>query len=807
MLGVVTLASAFWWTVKVVAMMGLAYLGGRLLAPDEPEVDEGEGAAGTRDRLWHPITTQQEGIPRPRAYGKNLHHGNILFKWTDVANNREILHLLIDHGDGPTKGVGDLTTDVFLNDQSASNLTSVELQQRLGTMNQTCMTGFEKPKLEYKINTEMVYGEDPIVFTTPNDFFDDIEYTIMFPNGIKYQHKSGGLAALSVPFKVRIREVGGAYTIIYNSSITTYSGSALFYKFTVSDYYGVERGKQYELEFTALQGTADRLVNAIVIRSIREVIDVEFTKPGRAMIGIRAVATARLSGRLDVKVIREDRIINVWNGTTWTLEYSNNRSMVAWDLATLPAIVGDGDGIPYEIVRYDGIDPAYLDLDFFYAWAQFCGEDSILDGYGGTEQRCACNIIVDAFTDIFTLVSKIAAVGRAHTYWKGHHFTGWIDDVVTTPIDLVTMDSMMHKTWKNYWAIEKELAGVIEVFYEDEKIGYERTKADFPSAAAGGFRNIVSLEGYGIKTRGAAIHYANYLLERNHLIRNKNNFRIHKDAFRYKLGNTIRLQCKIANWGKAFRVVSSTADTITVDRDASEEVSATDALHIRTYDTITEQVVTDSYVVDSVVGKVITVTENWDVTPVKGNLVATGITKLRRIIKMTPTINNYFDVEVETYDVILFDADDIDPDNPNANYIWPGALVSISDPISKTEVQDLIKQWLPAQPNIETPHLSNITWDDDTPEANHVSWSATDEDDDITFTYEGVTYKIDPGSTDDEFIYWSPGATTVLSTTNLVTTAIAKGNWYMCRNLEGVAYPTNSMMIAQIGVLLAGFCG
>ncbi|KKM28088.1 hypothetical protein LCGC14_1568180 [marine sediment metagenome] len=788
--------------ILFVLTIGLSYAGGLFNAPEQPEAaEQGEG---TQNRLWNPITTQQEGIARSRNYGKNLHHGNIISKWTDVVDNREVQYLLIDHGDGPTKGVSVVGGEpqIWINDQPLSNFTAVEYQERLGTMNQTCMTGFENPKNDYKINTELKFGAGPILFTTPNDSFDDIIYVIMFPNGLSYQHKSGGFAALGVRIKVRIREVGGAWTGIYDDTISSYSNSPLFYKFTVSDYYAISRGTQYELEFSKLSGdSVSRVMSDVYIRSVQEVIETEFTHPGRALVGLRAVSSSHLSGKIDVKVVREDRIISTFDVSgNATLEYSNNRAWVAYDIATLPAIDGDGGGTPYAIDRHDGIDPQYLDLDFFYNWSVFCAEE-INDGNGGTEPRCACNLIVDEIKNVTTLVRDIGVVGRATLYWKDQQLTGWIDKAVGERIDLVTMDSIMHKSWKNAWAIAEELAGATEIFYKDEKQGYERTKADAPGTDADRFRNIVSLEGIGLTTRGTAIHYAHYLLERNRLIRNKNSFRTHKEGFRYKLGDVIRLQCRISNWGKAFRVVSNTADTITVDRDASTEVSIGDTLFIRTYDTALKVVVTDTYEVTSVVAKVITVERNWDVTPIKGDIVATGDIKSRRIIKLTPTVDNYFNVEVETYDADLFDADDLDPDNPNANYVWAGAVTQLSDILTRQEIIDYVEPKTPMLADTEIPVPSNLSWDDDTPGGGFIAWSKTDADDDIEIAYRGTAYSITPGNTDKEFVYWNSGSPNVFGATNLAATAFAPGNWMIRINEGGEALPAYGQWIIKTPVI------
>ena len=148
--------SFFVWAVPYVALyVGLHYLGGALQG-DVPEVDA--STSDPQSSSWDPHTTQAEGIPRVRAYGKNLHTGNIVSKWTDVTgtipNQKEVLYLVVEHGDGPTKGTE--SGLVYLNDQPVGNFPEVSVQERLGTMDQTCMTGFEKTKLEHTLkNSEL----------------------------------------------------------------------------------------------------------------------------------------------------------------------------------------------------------------------------------------------------------------------------------------------------------------------------------------------------------------------------------------------------------------------------------------------------------------------------------------------------------------------------------------------------------------------------------------------------------------------------------------------------------------------------
>jgi len=803
-IGAITFWAVVWFFTKIAIVAGLSYLGGRLLAKDPPDSHQRTGMAG---RAWSRLTTQSEDLARPRAYGQNQHGGNIITKWTDVASNREVLYVLLDHGDGPTVGIG--SNNVYINDQLSSNYGSVVVQERLGTMDQTVMTGFEKTKLEYNIDNELIYNTAQ-TFTTPNDFFDDLEWTICWPNGLIKFHKDGKHHAVSVGLKVEISVKDAAsWTTIFNTTISGETFEPKFVRYLASDYTTITKGVQYDLKFTRSTDSGERDTVNMHLKSIREVVSIAFQHPGKALVGIKAIATEQLSGRINIKTIRQDRIINVYNGSSWTLQYSTNRAWIVWDILTQPVIIGNGIGTPYSIARYDGMDTKYLDLVFFYAWAQFC-ETEILSGIGvETEDRCACNVIIREFTNVFTAATELATAGRANIYWKGSILTGWIDNTNTTVTDLVTMDSIVRDSWRNVWAIVPELAGVVEVLFQDAKIGYEDIRVQRGDADAGGWRNIVSVEGVGITSRGIAIHYANYLLTRNKLIRNINKFKVHTDGFRYELGDVIRLQSRPVNWGTAFKVVSATADTITVDRNAASEVSVGDVIHIRTYDTLTSQVVTDTYTVGSIgavgVGNTITATASFDVAPVVGNLVAVGASsdiKLRRIIELEPTMDNFFEVTVETYDATLYDADDLDPSDPNAAYTWPGPTPPDTN-ITKKDIENYVNRTITPEADINVPIPSNLTWAGSG--GDTATWSKTDGDYDITFAYAGTTNIIAADSTTDKYIYWDPASPTVFSHSDVLAVAIGGGDhWMVCINEAGVLSTVTPQQIIHGGLIQAG---
>lgn len=785
--------------VTVGVSIGLAYLGQALFGQDLPEAEPSEDASG---RLWNPRTTQQEGLPRARCYGKNIHHGNVIAKWTDVdGNDREILYLLLEHGDGPTKG--NVADQIWLNNQPVSNFGSVVVQERVGTMNQAVMTGFEKLKLEYPENAELTEADGAYTWTTPNTFFDDIEWTYCFPNGLARWKKSGSRRSTTVHFHQRIREhPAGGWSNLGDIDITAGVTTPYFKKYTASGQgFNCTRGKQYDVELTRITvDGGNRIVRDSFLRSFREVVDVAFTHPGKALTGIKAIATTKLSGSLDVKIIREDRLVNVWNGTVWNIEYSRNRAWVAYDILTQPVISGSS---PYVIERYEGMDPSNMDLEFFYNWASFC-DDQVLDGYGGTEDRLACDIKVDYQTNVWSIVHDIAEIGRAKPYWKGTVLTGWIDKVVSTPTDLVTMDTIMARTWQNHWVLHDELAGSVTVFYQDKNQGYERVPATKSRAAAGSYKRTISIEGIGVKTYGTATHVANHALTRNDLIRNINSFKQFKDGFRHKLGEVIRLQHKTPDWGASYRVIQYIDNnTIKLDRIFAADVG--DIVYVRAYDAGGEAVELDAYTVASVSGAELTIAETWDVNPIKNNIVAIGIAgaiKLRRIIEIEPDATNYFNVTVETYVAALYDADDLDPEAPNADYIWTRPADTIAKPVTHEEVVDLINTLMPPQPDTDIPSLSNLTWTGSG--GDTVAWSKTDATEDIVFTYRGTDYAITADSTTNEFIYWDPASSTSFLSTNIASVALDTGHWLMCVNEDGVPHFVAPFQIIHGAVIQAG---
>lgn len=820
---IATMKFSFWATVTKIAItiainvaiaFAVSYVGGKLFGQDLKERKE---YTDSQNYSWDPRTTSREGLPRPRLYGELMVHGNAVATWTDVIDENEVLYTVIDHGEGPIVGLAG--NDVYLNDQPSGNYEGVTIQERLGTMDQTCMTGFEKTKIEYPLNWELLKDE-PQTFTTPNANFDDLEFTLSFPNGIVYYHKDGDQGALTVGMMAEISEHGeDDWTVCYNERITDSTRSAIFMNIKLSEVspgFVVERGKQYDIRFTRLLTGEDttRTSGRSFIKSVREVHNIAFTYPGRALIGVSALATEKISGSLDVKCVRKGRAVYVYDGENWDIQWSNNRAWVVLDLLTQPVFSGSGaSGDPYTLVRYEGTDPSNVDLAFFYEWAQLC-DVQVNDGKGGTEPFSVCNYIVDAKRKTGDLVHELAEVGRAKLYWEGSVYTGWLDAVANDVTDLITWDTILANSWKNGWVGPDELAGSVEAAYIDEDRGFKRTTYIHSNEQSGAYSRSISIEASGETRRSGAIRLTNFTLKRNQLLRNVNTFRQHKDAVRYKLGDVIRLQALTPDWGTHYRVVSvdSSLQTITVDRRVAG-LAEDDLLYVRTFDDTSgvNDVNVTAYTVDSVSGKDIIVKEVLSPIPGKNAIAAAGTSQsapvLRRIIKIVQGQDNYYDITVEPYNATLYS--DISPNIPSPDYVWPSAIKKVAGPprpITWQNIINLINSLIPPTPDITIPWVSNVTWSYES--GGSMAWGPTDSDDPITFRLNGVTYEIttDSGgsSTTNKYAYWDPNDPNVFLTTDDPAVATAFGNWPLCIKEGTAVYPVVGIPLLHASLIIAG---
>ena len=566
--------------------------------PDQQFLPETGSWNGSSAYGWNPRMTQRQGGVIPKWYGTNRVHPNVIVAQTyvpdpqpelggfplpdgpgdsDVSNH--FIQFLGAVAQGPIES---FVPDLYkINDQSLDNFTDVTFEGKRGLIDQTATSAFSELKTEYMVNLEMKTDEVPIVWTTPGNNFEELEIEILFPYGIYRIDTSRNRHLRKVIFQIEISEKDAeSYTIFLqteffnNESIPlryvyktsqTYTGS----NYIISNTITINKGTQYDIRVRRFIFGGE-LTEIIPIESrlgtVREVVATAYQYPRLAYFSTSALATKNLSGSLTVSAVIEGAIVNVYDGSSWNLEFSDNPAWVLWDIFTRPVISGDGSsGDPYTIERYEGMTVARLDLVKFYELAQFC-DDLVDDGKGGTEKRITFNGGFDTVTNPWQAANKVCEIARCQPYWNGSVLTLAIDKA-TSATQLFTVSNIRLDSFKRTFFPDSSLASEIEIHYRDASKDYIRvpTVVFDPLLTNEGSR--VQLDLFGTTKESEAWRAGQYRLSQNRFLKSIIEFNADVDAIACVLGDVIRVQHDVPNWNIGGLVVSGTATSVTVNKD------------------------------------------------------------------------------------------------------------------------------------------------------------------------------------------------------------------------------------------------
>lgn len=613
--------------VSVGISIGVAYLiraiGG---SPDEADVDS------TPTYGWAPATVQRQGIPIGWAYGTNKQRGNIIAAWRTPSGADETLTMLVAFGEGPDFGI--VADTIYLNGQPVANYDSVTTYERKGLMEQSAV--FSTLKCEYQPELEVIHTDDgggPVTWTTPDADFDSLEIAVKYSG--HYVHADGGTETQTVGVKIEISEHDAEtwYTLANETlncstsplqknylSTGTYTGGAAV---------SITKGTRCDIRVTKTNAgriwDGNRKSRYLYISTVREVINTAFEYPGLALLGISAVATEDLSGSLQVSCIRKGRIVNTYNGSAWTLAWSDNPAWVLWDILTRPVISGDGGATAYAIERYDGIDPARLTpyLDEWYAAAShFAGQ--VPDGQGGYEDRITFNGVFDSPTTVWEAVAKVCAVARCEVLRIGRNYTILVDKAdASAPVQLFSAGNIKPGTFRRNYIDLTDRAGELEIDYQDAALDYEMTPMLHVDNAIDSHA-AKTIEGFGITRATQAWRTLYYELAKNRILKYTVEFEADIDAIACKKGDIVYV---VEPWRLGGRIVACTANN-KVTLEAPPATSAADTIAVRVNHPDTGDETVETHTVASVAGAVVTIADTWSVTPKKDDLYAFGPTSV-----------------------------------------------------------------------------------------------------------------------------------------------------------------------------------
>lgn len=574
--------SLIWRTVlsMAIGMIGNAVIS-KLTAP---KVDRSNSEQSTTYGWGGTKTVTGQGYPLAVTYGRMKSAGMLLSRHVISDGEKQYLNLLYCAGEGELSKI----EDIRINSNPIANYKDVQVDIRLGTNDQTVIPNFNDNFADQGLNYEL--KSEWSVQQVQGDACDAIELTIGFPNGLYYSNDSGGMDKTSVNVDAEIRKVGTQewqslplsnnkglsshvkkepkrwFFIdrdnkkIANSNYTGYireATNSAFYR--VFRFDNLDKAKyEVRMRCSGKDGTSLRHVNKVYWTQLTQIIYDDFVHPGKALIGIKALATSQLSGSdPDVSWIQERS--KVWVFNPYTNQYeekpADNPAWAAYDLLHICRKIGS------EYVVF-GQPQGRIDYDAFNAWAEKC-----------TLNKFTFNYIYDSATRLWDALKYPEAVGRGKVIPAGTRFT-CVSDYQSSPVQLFTVANIKYGSFTEEFQGVEARANSIELSFINKDKDYERDVIPVYGDTydeSNSLTNPAQIELMGCTSLEQAYRHGKHYLRCNKYEIRTVTFEAFTDAIACTVGDIILVQHDVPEWGEGGRVVAVNGQTITLDKEVTTQ--------------------------------------------------------------------------------------------------------------------------------------------------------------------------------------------------------------------------------------------
>ena len=577
-------------------------------------------------------TVTGQGYPLAVTYGRMKSAGLLLSRHIISDGEKQYLNLLYCAGEGELSKI----EDIRINANPISNYQDVQVDIRLGTNDQTVIPNFNDNYADQVLNYELKTGWS--TQRVQGDACNAIELTISFPNGLYYSNDTGGMDATSVTLDAEIRKVGeneewhklplsnkkGMQAFVkksgagwssrqksdaeiaegdYKGKVTEATNTAFYrvYRFDNLD------KAQYEVRVrcSSKDGNSIRYNNKVYWNQLTQIIYDDFVHPGKALIGIKALATSQLNGSdPEVSWVQERSAVYVFNPyqQKYEVQRADNPAWAAYDLLHMARKFGD------EYVVF-GQPHGRMDYDAFKAWANNCDKNGFTFNY-----------IYDSASRLWDALKYPENVGRGKVIPQGTRFT-CVSDYKSTPVQLFTVANIKQGSFSEEFQGIQSRANSVEISFLNKDKDYERDVIPVYGDTydeSDTLTNPAQIELMGCTSLDQAFKHGKHYLRCNKYEVRTVSIEAFTDAIACTIGDIILIQHDVPEWGEGGRVVAVTGNTITLDKDVSTLPGKQYQLLIRNnaIDAVT------TFTVLSVIGRNVTVKESIAVEP--GSVYAFG---------------------------------------------------------------------------------------------------------------------------------------------------------------------------------------
>lgn len=604
----------------------------------------------------------------------------------DSAQSKTYIKELIGLAEGEVEGLANgyqsiLLEDTPLQDENGNkNFENVTVNFRSGTNDQEYIEGFPAVENEIPIDVELK-SSTPWVRSFNNLDLDAVRLRLRWGPLRNQDPTTGDVTGYTIEYAVDLQTDGGAWSEVLRAKISDKTSDNYERPHRI-DLPKADSGWLVRVRRITPNSTSEYISDKMYVKAVTEVIDAKLRYPNTALVSLQYDAetfggsVAKLA--VDLKGVKikvptnynpETReYVGMWDGT-FKRAYSNNPAWIYYDLCTSKRY-GIGERIT------DGM----LDKWSLYRLAQYCDE-LVPDGLGGQEPRFTCNIYLQSAEDAYSILTKLAGVFRAITYWDGDsivcdadipqdtYFTYTRANIIGEPDHNGTRARDRHNAVKVAWDNPANHYKTEYEFVRDEKAISEMKQV-----------RLLELDAWGCTSRGQAQRAGLWALKSEQLETRTVTFKVGLDGHIPLPGKVIEFADPIfagrANGGR-ISAISADRKSITLDRDDVVAIAG-DRLVING-----ENGKAQTRIIQSITGRVITVTVAFDeIAPQNVWVIdAQDLATLKfRVLSVVQSDSHQFTITALEYNPKKFDAID-----HGAHYIdVPISIVNpnIQEPVS-----------------------------------------------------------------------------------------------------------------------------
>ncbi|MFX5837207.1 phage tail protein [Acinetobacter baumannii] len=582
----------------------------------------------------------------------------------DSAQSKTFIKVLYGLAEGEIEGLANGFQSIYLeetplqNADGSLNFENVKVDFRNGTNDQEYIEGFPAVESETAIDVELK-SETPWVRAFSNLDLDAVRLRLKWGPLRTQNATNGDVSGVTIEYAIDLQTDGGVWTEVLKTKISDKT-SANYERAHRIDLPRADSGWLIRVRRLTPNSTSEYVSDKMYIAAVTEVIDAKLRYPNTALLGLQYDAetfgnVAKVAMDAKGRILKVPtnynpvtrQYVGMWDGT-FKEAYSNNPAWIYYDICTVD--------------RYalgDRLTPLMVDKWSLYRLAQYCDE-LVPDGLGGEEPRFTCNVYLQSAEGAFEILTKLAGVFRAITFWDGNSII-CDADIPQDTYFTYTRANVIDGNFEYAGTRARDRHNVVKIAWDNQanhyKTEYEFVRDEKAISEAGQVR-ILEIEAWGCTSRGQAQRAGWWALKSEQLETRTVSFKVGLDGHIPQPGRVIDIADPLfagrANGGRVSKI-SADRKSITLDRDDVVAVAG-DRLIINGEDGKAQ-----TRIVQSISGRVVTVTHEFDAIAAQNVWVidAQDLATMKfRVISITQDEHHQFSVTALQYNPAKFDAID-----------------------------------------------------------------------------------------------------------------------------------------------------